>query len=138
MIEELNEKDSKQYLKLMNQFRLINDINETKFKEAYEYICKYSKIFVYKVKNEIMGSITVLIEQKFIHNFSKVGHIEDVFIDKKARKKQIGTKLVQHCIEYCRINKCRKIILDCSDDVIKFYQKNGFKKKGNFMENLLI
>ena len=138
MIEELNEKEFRNYLRLMNKFRPINDIDETKFKEAYNYISKYSKIFVYKIKDEIVGSITVLIEQKFIHNFSKVGHIEDVFIDEKARGKQIGTKLVRHCIEYCEINKCRKIILDCDNEVIKFYQKNGFKKKGNFMENLLI
>ena len=32
--------------------------------------------------------------------------------------------------EICKINLCYKVILDCTTDLIKFYNKNEFSEKG--------
>jgi glucosamine-phosphate N-acetyltransferase len=90
---------------------------------------KFSKIYV-AVDNhrQVIGSITLLVEQKFIHNAGKVGHIEDVVTRKEYNGKGIGSALVQKCIEAAKEEKCYKVILDCSLDNVAFYEKAGFRK----------
>ena len=81
----------------------------------------------------IVGSVTIFIETKLIHNFGKVAHVEDVIVDNTYRGKGLGKMLVQKCIDYARIHDCYKIILNCSDENIPFYEKCGFSKKENEM-----
>jgi glucosamine-phosphate N-acetyltransferase len=89
------------------------------------------KIFV-AVKNdgEIVGSNTLLIEQKFIHNGGKVAHIEDVVTKKGYEGLGIGTALVGESLKFAIQMKCYKVILDCSEDNVPFYKKIGFDKHG--------
>jgi glucosamine-phosphate N-acetyltransferase len=77
---------------------------------------------------DIIGSITLLIEQKFVHNGSKVAHIEDVVTRKEYEGKGVGSALVQKCLEFARGEKCYKVILTCSQANISFYKKMGFRE----------
>ena len=87
------------------------------------------KIFVAESESgQIIGSITLLVEQKFIHNGGKVGHIEDVVTRKEFSGKGVGSALVQKCIDVAKDEKCYKVILDCSDANVPFYEKAGFRK----------
>ena len=81
----------------------------------------------------IIGSATILIETKIIHNFGKVAHIEDVIVDNNYRGKGLGKMLINKCINYAKDHDCYKIILNCSDKNIPFYEKCGFSKKENEM-----
>jgi len=83
--------------------------------------------------NIIIGSITILIETKIIHNFGKVAHIEDVIVDKYHRGNGLGKMLIHKCIHYAKSHNCYKIILNCNDKNIPFYEKCGFTKKENEM-----
>jgi glucosamine-phosphate N-acetyltransferase len=90
---------------------------------------KLYKIFVAESESgQIIGSITLLVEQKFIHNGGKVGHIEDVVTRKEFSGKGVGSALVQKCINVAKDEKCYKVILDCSDANVPFYEKAGFRK----------
>ena len=91
------------------------------------------KIFVCEINLKIVGMATCFIEDKLIHNFGKVGHIEDVIVDKKIRKCGIGKKIINACIDHAKNNNCYKIILDCLKHNIGFYEKCGFENKGCFM-----
>ena len=51
-------------------------------------------IHVAEINGKIVGSTTLLIEQKFIHDGGKVGHIEDVVVSKEFEGRGIGIKLV--------------------------------------------
>lgn len=53
----------------------------------------YNNIYLACIDNIIVGTITLLIENKIIHNGSKVGHVEDVVIDSNHRKLGIGKLL---------------------------------------------
>ncbi len=81
---------------------------------------------------QIIGSVTIIIEEKLIHNMGKVCHIEDVVIDKKSRGKGYGKKLVQYCVDLATTIGCYKCILNCSEENVKFYEKcgTGFHSKG--------
>ena len=73
--------------------------------------------------NKIVGTGTVILEKKIIHNFGKVGHIEDIVISQEYRGKGIGRKIINHLFEFCKTNNCYKILLDCVDENVNFYQK---------------
>jgi len=83
------------------------------------------------IEGKIVGSTTLLIETKFIHNGGRVGHIEDVVVDKEYQKKGIGEKIITYLLRYAKDQGCYKTILDCVDDVKPFYEKLGFKHNAN-------
>lgn len=90
-------------------------------------------IFVAVLNNKIIGSTTLLIEQKFIHDGGLVGHIEDVVVSKEHEGKGIGFKIMQAVLEYAKSQGCYKTILDCNDKVKPFYERLGFKRLTNGM-----
>jgi glucosamine-phosphate N-acetyltransferase len=90
---------------------------------------RFCTIFVaVKQDGQLIGSITILIEQKFIHNGGKVGHIEDVVTRKEYVGSGIGKALVLKALDYAKQNKCYKVVLDCSNSNVEFYKKIGFKE----------
>ena len=90
-------------------------------------------IQVAEIDGKIVGSATLLIEQKFIHNAGRVGHIEDVVVSKEFEGRGIGMKLVRSLLEKAEIMNCYKTILDCKDELIPFYERIGFRKESNQM-----
>jgi len=90
-------------------------------------------IHVAEINGKIVGSTTLLIEQKFIHNGGKVGHIEDVVVSKEFEGRGIGMKLVVSLLEKAKAMNCYKTILDCKDELIPFYERIGFKQESNQM-----
>jgi glucosamine-phosphate N-acetyltransferase len=88
------------------------------------------KIFV-AVKNddtEIIGSITLLIEQKFIHDGGKSGLIEDVVTRREYEGMGVGSALVSAALAFAKEKNCYKVILNCSEKNVPFYEKNGFRR----------
>lgn len=83
------------------------------------------------LEGKVVGATTLLIETKFIHNGGKVGHIEDVVVNKKYQKNGIGEKMIKYLLRYAKEQGCYKTILDCVDDVKPFYEKLGFKHNAN-------
>lgn len=84
-------------------------------------------------EGEVDGTATILIENKFLHCGSRVGHIEDVVVREGKRTKGLGKKLIEKCLEIARDNGCYKVILDCNKEIIPFYAKCGFKPDGYCM-----
>lgn len=60
------------------------------------------------------------------------------------RNKGLGSKLLNVCKKYAKKWKMKGIWTGCRDKVMPFYEKNGFKKKGTFVnehnkkENLMV
>lgn len=74
----------------------------------------------------VTGSATIFVENKFLHGGSRVGHIEDVVVNKEKRTKGLGKSLVEQCVDFAKTMGCYKVILDCEEDNIPFYAKCGF------------
>lgn len=90
-------------------------------------------IYVALEGSKVIGSASILIEQKFIHDGGKVGHIEDVSVRKEFQGKGVGKKIVTALLKYAEKQGCYKTILDCTADLIPFYEKIGFKRHSNSM-----
>lgn len=86
-----------------------------------------------KQNRQVIGTATLLIEQKFIHNGGKAGHIEDVATRKGYEGKGIGKKVIEELIKIATENGCYKVILDCNEKVMEFYVKTGFRKQAVMM-----
>ena len=140
LIRELtrSEKDYSQYITLINEFRTIGlHVSREKYFELYDIIFKNSIIFVLEIDNIIIASAKLLIDQKFIHQLSQYGHIEDVIIKKEYRGKKIGQTLIKYIVDYCKKKGFYKLTLTCNENLIPFYEKNDFRVYENHMSQLL-
>jgi len=93
----------------------------------------YTLVIVDKKSDKIVGVGAVFIERKFLRGLGKVGHIEDIAVDKNQQGKKLGLRIIQALTHISESSGCYKTILNCSDDNIPFYQKCGFEKKENEM-----
>ena len=135
-IREIRENDLENgFLETLDFLRKASDLDKSKAKEILEKIKQNSNQIIQVAIDDkkIVGCITLLIEQKFIHDGGLVGHIEDVVVRKDYEGKGIGMKLVTSMLEYAKRKNCYKTILDCKDDVKQFYERIGFKHESNGM-----
>jgi len=118
-----------------NYNQALSEIDKNKAKEILKKIKQNPNHIIHVAidDNKIVGSTTLLVEQKFIHNGGLVGHIEDVVVRKDYEGKGIGIKLVMSMLERAKEKNCYKTILDCKDDVKQFYERIGFKHESNGM-----
>jgi glucosamine-phosphate N-acetyltransferase len=79
-------------------------------------------------KKEIVGTLSLLVERKFIHAGGRVGHIEDVAVRRGFEKRGIGGALVRHATEEARKLGCYKVILNCFERLEPFYASLGFRR----------
>ena len=136
IIREIEENDlEKGFLESLDFLRKASDIDKNKAKEILKKIKQNTNHIIYVAidNKKIVGSTTLLIEQKFIHDGGLVGHIEDVVVRKDYEGKGVGIKLVTSMLERAKEKNCYKTILDCKDSLKPFYEKMGFKQATNQM-----
>lgn len=95
----------------------------------------FPTIFVTKsdISGEILGTISVIIEQKLIHNNGRVARIEDLVVDEAYRRIGIATHLISKAIEFARACNCYKVTLDCKPELERFYERHGFRHADSHM-----
>ena len=129
----LNENHYNEIVKLYSNFTNFNKniFTFNKLKNIQENLLpNHYILFYFNTENVIVGAITLIIEQKIIHNGSNVGHIEDFVIDKNYRKSEINELLFNYVKHLSSSHKCYKMILDCNINLESYYNKKGLTKKG--------
>ncbi|MGB9125599.1 MAG: GNAT family N-acetyltransferase [Nitrosotalea sp.] len=121
------------FLLSLDSLRKSSHIKPKKASTIFDKISKNPDhvIYVAIYNGQVIGATTLLIEQKFIHDGGKVGHIEDVVVRKEYQGKRVGKKIVNALLKYAEKKGCYKTILDCSEDLIPFYESIGFKRHSN-------
>ena len=118
---------NKNYIQLMNQ--LSNTIvTKNQFIKYIKTLSDNHQIYVLEKNSIIIGSITIIIEPKLIHQLKNVCHIEDLIIDKNYRRQGLSKELLMYAKNIAKNNNCYKIILNCNESLKKFYSKNKFYK----------
>jgi glucosamine-phosphate N-acetyltransferase len=122
------------YINILSQLSTVNkeSISQEEWNTFISNLNDYHQIIVLVdlSTNKIIGSGTLLIENKIIHNMGKVAHIEDIVTDESVRGYGFGKMIIDYLINISKNFNVYKIILDCSEYNIKFYEKCGFTKKG--------
>tara|TARA_B110000014_G_scaffold128197_1_gene88360 strand:- start:150 stop:584 length:435 start_codon:yes stop_codon:yes gene_type:complete len=135
-IREIIETDIESgFLETLDSLRKTSDLDKKIGKDILRKIISNPDhiIHVAEENGKIIGSTTLFVEQKFIHNGGRVGHIEDVVVSKEYEGRGIGIKLVSSLLEKAKMMKCYKTILDCKDELIPFYERIGFKQESTQM-----
>lgn len=132
-IRELNKFDYYNgYLELMYEFT--NYKHDNSYETFVDYLNETNKtaiiVVVYsKLNNTVVGAGTIFNIKK-LHNNS-VCLIEDVIISEKYRKNGFGKTIINKLIELGTEKfKCYKVILNCLEKNIGFYEKCNFTVVG--------
>ena len=127
-IRKLTVNDYNEFLNLISQFRDTH-FSQTTFELMLNNMTNVD-IWVIEENNKLLATGSILYEYKFIHNISKVAHIEDICVDKDYRKNGYGKILVNHLIDESKRNGCYKVTLDCLNELENFYKSCGLEKNG--------
>ena len=125
-----------QLIQLYNNFGENKELNYENFNDILKNILQNNNhnIFLYlDDSNNILGALTLITEQKFIHNGKCVAHIEDFVVKKEFRSQNIGKDLMNYAINYAKQNNCYKIILDTNNKLVNYYSNYGFVNNGIYM-----
>ena len=136
IIREIIESDLENgFLESLDNLRQSSNLEPNSARNTLKKILENENhiIHVAELNGKIVGSTTLLIEQKFIHEGGLVGHIEDVVVNKEFEGHGIGMKLVLSLLDVAKEKKCYKTILNCEDKLLPFYEKIGFKQKSTEM-----
>ena len=136
IIRNISESDLENgFLESLDNLRQTSNLEQNSVRNILKKILENENhiIHVAELNGKIVGSTTLLIEQKFIHEGGFVGHIEDVVVNKEFEGRGIGMKLVLSLLGVAKEKKCYKTILNCEDKLLPFYEKIGFKQKSTEM-----
>jgi glucosamine-phosphate N-acetyltransferase len=75
---------------------------------------------------EVLGTATLIIERKFIHQGGWAGRVEEVAVRRDRQHQGIGTALMEHVNQRARELGCYKVVLSCSDANVRFYERTGY------------
>jgi glucosamine-phosphate N-acetyltransferase len=84
------------------------------------------RTYVACVGTDVVGTVTLLVEQKFIHGGGRVGHVEDVAVRRDCQDGGVGSALVRHASEEAHRLGCYKVILDCFEHLVPYYGRLGY------------
>lgn len=130
---ELTDYD-KGFADVLSQLTTVDGLTKADFVERYSYMKAHNyEYFVIVIedttKSIIVGSGTILVERKFVHKNGLVGHIEDIVTHKDYRGLNLGKLVIDTLKHIGKLTGCYKVILDCNQNNIPFYEKCGFKHK---------
>ena len=131
IFRKLEESDyHKNYLNLLSQLTQVGHIPPEEFSNILAKIQSQIWVFEDTAAKKIVASASILLEQKIIHGGGIVAHLEDVVVDQSYRGNQLGQKLIANIVEIAKNSGAYKIIADCKTELLSFYSKNGFEKRG--------
>lgn len=96
-------------------------------RELFDSAPKNQFTFVAIDGERVVGTTTLMVDQKYIHSGGRVGHIEDVAVSKDCQRRGIGTELVKYAASHAKKVGCYKVILHCFAELSPFYQRLGFR-----------
>ncbi|KAJ6015248.1 Glucosamine 6-phosphate N-acetyltransferase [Penicillium herquei] len=122
------------YLDVLRVLTTVGEISEEQWNKRYEWISsrndEYYMLVVCDGADRIVGTGSLIVERKFIHELGMVGHIEDIAVESGQQGKKLGLRIIQALDFVAAQVGCYKSILDCSEANEGFYVKCGFKRAG--------
>jgi len=126
---KLRKEDINEYSKIIN--KKINLAQDKQIKKEFEGMLKSKEhlILLAESNEKLIGYLTGSII-KNIWQYS--GYIDDIFINKKFKRKGIGSHLIKEFIKFLKhkkIKKCKLGVNIKNKKAIKLYKKLRFKKE---------
>ncbi|KAF8586751.1 acyl-CoA N-acyltransferase [Ramaria rubella] len=125
---------SRGHLAVLSVLTQVSDPGETAWRAQFAAMraapaTYYSLVIVDRASDRIIGVGTLFVENKFLRGLGRVGHIEDIAVDKQQQGKKVGLRIINALTYISERVGSYKTILNCSESNIPFYEKCGFEKK---------
>lgn len=72
----------------------------------------YNIVIVDRTTDKIIAAGSVFIERKFMRGLGRVGHLEDVVVDKQQQGKKLGLRIINALTYISEVLGCYKSIFD--------------------------
>lgn len=79
----------------------------------------YIVVVVDKASDQLVAHGTLMVENKFIHQGGKSGHVEDIVVDPRIRGGGLGRKLIEGLKALAIERGCYKVVLHCKEDKVR-------------------
>jgi len=117
---------SRSHLSVLSVLTSTPDLTEEQYAQAFASLraCPdtyFTLVIVNRETDAIVGVGTVFLEQKFTRGLGKVGHIEDIAVDKSMQGRKLGLRIIQALTGISERVGCYKTILNCSDKNVREY-----------------
>ncbi|XP_054257663.1 probable glucosamine 6-phosphate N-acetyltransferase isoform X3 [Macrosteles quadrilineatus] len=130
------------YINLLAQLTCTGDISRKEFTDRFQSMVRCPNTYYITVVEDvttcqIVGSASLVLEQKFIHKCALRGRVEDVVVSDQYRGKQLGKLLMATMVLLAEHLGVYKLTLDCRDHMVPFYQTFGYDKEpgnSNYMQ----
>ncbi|EST05177.1 GNAT domain protein [Kalmanozyma brasiliensis GHG001] len=93
----------------------------------------YPIVFIHTATDQIVACGTLFVEFKFLRGGGLCGHIEDIVVHRDGQGKGLGKRIIEILTDVGKQRGCYKVILDCSEKNVAFYEKCGYHKAGEQM-----
>lgn len=124
-------------LDVLRVLTTVGDITKEEFNELWKYWNKhndtYFNIVITSPKGQVVAVGTLVLERKIIHQCGLVGHIEDIAVAVSEQGRKLGFHIIHALTHIAKSQGAYKVILDCSDHNVPFYEKCGFSDVGREM-----
>ena len=124
------------YFELLQQ--IIGDettLSQTQFEQFVQNLGENHvvAIIISVTRKKIVGTISIIVEPKLIHNGCNVAHFEDIIVHTDFRCCGIGKMLIDFAVDYSTFRGCNLIVADCSSHNTGFFSACGFIPNGTRM-----
>jgi glucosamine-phosphate N-acetyltransferase len=115
----------------------LTSVGSTDLSKALEVYNQMKQVGMYNTfvavtdEGEVVGLITLLVDQKFARSFAKAGHIEDVVVRKEYEGRGIGSALLAAAEEEAKRQGCYKTNPTTrSQKTAEWYKNHGYHEWG--------
>lgn len=127
------------YLPLLGQLTATGNVTRESFGERFRQMKSCPGTYYIAVvedtarQRQVIGTTTLVVEQKFIHSTGMRGRIEDVVVSEDYRGLELGKLLVETMTLLGKAVGCYKVSLECADKNVRFYEGLGFNVDEKYM-----
>ena len=123
------------FLETLDLLKPASGIRREKAEEVFRAIDSNPDhvVMVAEAEGRIVGTASMFIDQKFIHDGGRAAHLEDFAVLEKYQKLGIGDMLMDALLEISIKKKCYKTVLNCPDHIVPFHLRRGFRIDMNNM-----
>ncbi|MBN2884499.1 GNAT family N-acetyltransferase [Patescibacteria group bacterium] len=126
------------FFQTLSALRTVDKMQESEAEKIFnDCVARGIETYVLEEDGNIIASARLLFEAKYYHQGRLAAHIEDVATHTDHQGRGLGRALIQHLITVCHEKNCYKIILDCADNIVPFYEKQGFIRYENCLRYYL-
>lgn len=138
-IREVKPEDREKWIEIVDKADGKNEKWAVQKFESYVFSKKKKKLLIVEDKGNVIGfsgvkgeDIEENVEPRLNNEYMVVNWIA---VLPEYRNKGIGSKILSKCWSYVKKWKKKGMWLGCRDSVVSFYEKNGFRKEGTYVND---